>query len=476
MPERHLLHELGQSLQGHITDSYFFGHAYTTDMARGVFDDRHRMQRWLDIEATLALAQAELGIIPSWAAEEIAAKAQLENLDLQAVQQGIRDIGHSFVPLLREFQRACDQGAGEFLHYGATTQDIQDTGQVLEMRDAADLILADLDDILDTLLGLCEQYRNQPMIGRTHSQPALPMTLGVKIAGWIDELARDRQRLTRSRDSIAVAQLFGGVGTMDVWGEDGILLLEKFAKRLGLKAPAVSWHTARDRIAEFIACLAINTATLARIADEIRTLARPELNELQLSFRHGQVGSSTMPHKRNPEKCQQVVVLAKLVKAQATLGFEAMLPEHERDSRALRLEWVAVTDACLYACGASGLMKQILPGVQVNAERMQKNLDEVAPFLGSEALMIILGRHIGKQTAHQKVYDICQSAIDQGQPLIDKVLADPVVTKYVSEQAIREGMNPLKHIGSSAVLIDRVLEPVKRMRNRADNTRPTGKE
>ena len=195
------------------------------------------------------------------------------------------------------------------------------------------------------------------------------------MAVWLDELWRNYERLDGLSGAGLVSQLFGGVGTMDAFAEKGFELLAEFSQRLGLAPPFTAWHASRDRVAEFLSTMALIAGTLARIADEIRSLARSETAELEEPFQMGKIGSSTMPHKRNPEMCEQVVVLARLIKANAGLGFEGMINEHERDYRAVRLEWVTVTDTSLFVCGLLALMKVILKGLIIHEHRIRQNVD-----------------------------------------------------------------------------------------------------
>jgi adenylosuccinate lyase len=361
-------------LRSHIVDSQFYSSGYTTEEARRIFCDKYRYQRWLEIEAALASAQVDLGIIPEWAATAINEKAHIRYLDMEAIQEGIKKTSHSLLPLLEALRQACEGDAGQFIHFGATTQDIEDTAQVLEMRDVMAIVERDLRSIVLLITDLAEQYKDLVTTGRTHAQHALPMTLGLKMAVWLDEVWRNYERLMACKERVLVSQLFGGVGTMGAFAEKGLELLAQFSDRLGLKAPLTAWHASRDRSAEFLATMAMISGTLGKIADEIRCLSRSEIGELEEPFQMGKVGSSTMPHKRNPEMCEQVVVLARLIKANAGLGFEAMINEHERDYRAVRLEWVTITDTSLFVCGLLSLMKAILKDLIVHEHRIRQNV------------------------------------------------------------------------------------------------------
>jgi adenylosuccinate lyase len=442
--------------RSHIVDSSFYGHRYSTGASRRIFCDRCRFQRWLDIEAALASAQAELGIIPVEAAGHIAAAADVDRLDLDTVRREIARTGHSLVGLLRVFQEACAEGSGEYLHLGATTQDIQDTGQALEMRDVLDELDATLRRIGLRLMELAEAHGSTVALGRTHAQPALPMSFGMKVAGWLDEVIRHAERIAQMRSRVQVAQLFGGVGTMAGFGAQAMPLLSGFADRLGLSAPLIGWHVARDRVAEYATTLAIVAGTMGRIADEVRTLSRPEFGEVEEGWKFGKVGSSTMPHKRNPEACEQAVVMARLSAGLLPTALTAMSGDNERDSRALRTEWVFVADVSHYTMAAVEITGTILDGLLVHADRMRANAVAVADQLATEGLMLALGRHVGKQTAHEQVYELSQAARRDGVSLRDLVRAHEIA-RLLDEDELARIFDPVQYLGESEHLTRHVV-------------------
>ncbi len=447
---------------GHIVDSRFYSRGYCTDEAKKIFCDRYRYQRWLDVESALARSQAELEIIPARAAEAITARARLEELDLEAIEQGLRTTSHSLMPLLDAWRAVCDPEAGQFIHFGATTQDIQDTAQSLEIRDVLDIVQRDLAAIIRLVMALAEKYQHTVTIGRTHTQHALPMTLGLKMAVWLDELWRNQQRLSAMRERVLVSQLFGGVGTMDAFGDKGFELLELFSRRLGLAPAHTAWHAARDRIAEFLSTLAMIGGALARIADEIRCLAHNEIGEMEEPFQMGKIGSSTMPHKRNPEMCEQVVVLSRLINANAGLGLEGLVNEHERDYRSVRMEWVTVADTSFFISGQLAMMKEILASLIVHEKAIRRNVDRAAIMICTEALMFFLGEKIGKNTAHRIIYETSMQAVESNQPLIDLLMEQPEIRQNFRRSELETRISPENHVGKSAELTRRTIERVER--------------
>jgi adenylosuccinate lyase len=451
------------SSRSHIVDSRFYSSSYTTAEARQVFCDLRRLQRWLDVEAALALSQAELGAIPESAARELEKTARLDLLDLDAIRADIARTGHSLIPLLNAWQKVTSPEAARYIHFGATTQDIQDTAQSLEIQDILFIIERDTNDIIGWLAGLAEKYRDLVMIARTHGQQALPTTLGAKMAVWLDEMIRNGERLQNCRQRLLVSQLFGGVGTMAAFGDQGSELLDRFSARLGLAAPLCCWQTARDRLTEMLSIMAILAGTLGKIANEICQLARDEIGELEEPFHMGKIGSTTMPHKRNPELCEQVVVLAKLVKNNASLGFDVLINEHERDYRAVRIEWAAITDGSLYTCGALSLMKSILANLIVHEERIRQNVNHAAGLIATEALMFRLAEKMGKHAAHQLLYEIAMEARNADRrstdrPLIDLLAAHPEIKSVFTKDELQHAIDPGQHIGLAGQLTDRVLE------------------
>ncbi|MCB5178389.1 class-II fumarase/aspartase family protein [Streptomyces antimicrobicus] len=444
--------------RGHITDSRFYGHIYATETSRAVFCDICRFQSWLDIEAQLALAQAELGMIPQWAADRIAERAQVHLLDLDGVRAEIRRTAHSLVGLLRAFQAVCGPEAGEYIHYGTTTQDIQDTGQVLAMKRVLDSLQGLIAGMVRRLVEICDEHATTVVLGRTHAQPALPIGFGLKAAGWIDELLRHDERIEALRPRVLVLQLFGGAGSMAGFDGRGPELLERLADRLGLAVPVTGWHAARDRMAEYVSTLAMAAGTLGRIADEIRTLGRPEIAEVQEAWYLGKVGSSTMPHKRNPEGCEQIVVMARLAAAQAAPALAAMGGDHERDGRTLRMEWVCVPDVSHYTLTACEIMTRVLNGLTVRTDRALANVLEVRDQVATEGLMLAFAAHLGKQSAHERVYQLIQRGISERRSLRELIEADEQLGGVLGRDELDRLFDPARYLGDSALLTRRVTD------------------
>jgi len=443
-----------KSLRSHIVDSRFYRSGYSTEEARKIFCDFRRLQRWLDVETSLAVSQATLGIIPLSAAEELAQTSQLTQLDLKYIIASIKDTGHSLIPLLSAWQNVTSPDSASYIHFGATTQDIQDTAQSLEIRDVLSIVERDLSLIIKELIGLARRTRTLVIVGRSHGQHALPTTLGLKVAVWLDEMIRNGERLKECKKRILVSQLFGGVGTMAAFRGHSLKLLAEFSKRLMLSAPRTAWHASRDRVAELLSFMAILAGSLGKIANEICQLARNEICELEEPFHIGKIGSTTMPHKRNPELCEQVVVLSKLIKNQAISGFDGLISEHERDYRAVRLEWVSVPESSLMLCSALSLIKSILKNLIIHEEQIAANLKKSACHVSTEALMFGLSSKTGKQKAHQLLYDLAMQAYSSNRPLQELLEENPEIVELLSPHDLSELLKPENHIGVAPKLTE----------------------
>jgi adenylosuccinate lyase len=295
------------------------------------------------------------------------------------------------------------------------------------------------------------------MCGRTHGQPGLPITFGFKAAVWASELRRHRSRLAEGRRRWEVVQLGGALGTMQFWGTSALPLLDAFAARLGLAAPDIAWITARDRVAEFVTLLAMVSATLGKIGNEVYQLQRPEIGEVSEPFTPGQVGSITMPHKRNPELSEHLGTLARIVRANAGVAIEGMVHEHERDGRAWKAEWVVFPEACLLTTMATSLGCRLLEGLEVHPDRMRANLDAQAGYVLSEPLLRTLTEQMGKHAAHQALYSATMAGIERGVDLRTALLADPAVAYRLDDTELAGCLDPDAALGATGAFIDRVL-------------------
>ena len=444
-------------MTAHLVDSTVYGHLWGTDELRRLFEDEGRFRAWLEILAALAEAQADVGLVPRAAARAISDHARIELLDPEVVAAETRATGHSTLGLIRAWQQALPEEAREWVYYGATVQDLSDTWTSLVMCLVADVVERDLGRAETAALDLARLYRDTVMCGRTHGQPGLPVTFGFKAAVWASELRRHRERLAEARPRFEMVQLGGALGTMEFWGERALPLLAAFAERVGLAAPAVPWITARDGVAEFLGLLAMVTATLGKIGNEVYELQRPEIGEVREPFTPGQVGSITMPHKRNPELSEHLVTLARVVRAHAAVGVEGMVHEHERDGRAWKAEWVVVPEACLLTGTALSFAVRLLEGLEVDAARMRANLDAGGGYVLSEPVMRAAADRLGKHAAHRIVYEAAIAGQARGQSLREAVLADERLAAVIDPAELDALLDPARALGAAPAFVDRVL-------------------
>ncbi len=422
---------------------------------RALFTESSRFQAWLDVEAALAQAQAELEIIPTSAAAEITRKAKLDLLDLPAIHAGLARTGHPLVPLIWELDRVCEGEAGGYVHWGATTQNITQTGQLLLLRRAHNIFLRQLAAVLRAFADLAQRSKDMLLPGRTHGQHAVPATFGYKVAVWIDELCRHIERLQGCEGRVFVAMLGGGAGTLASLGETGLATQEKIGQRLGMGAMAVPSRTLGDHQAEYVTLLGMLAATCSKIGREIYTLMKQEFGEVEEPVPPGTVGSSTMPQKRNPKLSQDIVAGAAQVRALVPLALEAMQTEHEADRTTSVMMGHAVTEAC----GLTGDILQrlivVATSLQVFPERMRHNLDLSGGLIMAEALMLDLGKHIGRQRAHDAVYEAAQAVVTAGRPFRELLAEDPQVSSRFTAEQIEALLNPAQYTGLCSQFAER---------------------
>jgi len=441
----------------HPFDYQINPHVFSTPELEALFDERAMMQRWLDFEAALAEAQGRRGLIPTAAAAEIKSKAKLEQLDLDSVRLGYSKSRNSVVPLLAGLRRACADGHGEYVHYGATTQDVLDTGQILALKEALIIVSRDLLRVHELCLDLARTYRTTPIAARTHGQQALPTTFGLKVAVWAEEIHRHIKRL-RHLQSICCGQLSGAVGTYAAFGEQGIELAKETMTLLDLAHDPLSWHTSRDRIAELATDFALLMMTLAKIANEIYQLQKTELDELREPSLSGAAASSTMPHKQNPVLCQRIVALSRHVRALSSVVSESMAHEHERDPRCLWAEWLAMPQLCIYTgASVSGLL-QILSGLIVRPAQMLANIHRQKDLLATEWLLFRLGKILGKNKAMEKLHALATEAAERQISLKEAVLMDNDLSSVFKAEELVLLDHPEQYLGSAVALVDSILQ------------------
>ena len=440
-------------------NSRVYGHAWSTQALRDIFEDRPRTMAWLEILAVLAEVQAEFGLILKKDADEIAATCRAIDVDgafLDELAAGYRKTGHSTMGLIEAVQKRCPGTSGEWFYYGATVQDLTDTWLMTALKQARQIIAADLEELSQALEDLARSHRDTVMAGRTHGQQGLPITFGFKAAGWLCEVRRHAARLQENASRMDVGQLCGGVGSLSSLGTDALELQARFCERLGLKAPAMSWTVSRDQFAEWTNVLVLISATTDRIGHEVYNLQRSELGEVSEGFVEGTVGSITMPHKRNPETAEHLGTLFRVARTHAAIVAESLVHDHERDGRSWKSEWHSLPELTMSTGKALELLKKMIANLIVHEDRMLANLEAAKGYTLSEAVMLALAGRIGKQSAHKLVYKAAMRAQEQGAALKDTLLCEDAIMTHFTLDEVDKLFDYSAHTGKCGALVDRV--------------------
>ncbi len=438
-------------------DSFYLRDRYGSPAMRAIWDDRMMIQRWLDVEATLAAVEAQLGLIPKSAAREIGRKARVELLDLRGMKRDFDLTWNPVLPLVDAMRRVLTPQAGKFVHWGATSKNIMDTGTALQIRDSYAVVLAELDAITDILARLVKRHRGTVMAGRTHGQHALPISFGFKVAVWLDEVLRQRERLLESRPRVLVGEFGGAVGTLASLGRVGIQVQKKLMRRLGLGVPVIPAKTAGDHFAEFFILLAMLSATLGKIAQNIYNLQQTDTDEVT-EFIEGKVGSSAMPHKLNPVASGSIVLLGRLLRTRAGAILDYIHSEWEDDHRQGETAWSFGPEVALLMGAQLTLTKRLLGSLVVKPENMLRNLDRSGGVVVSEAVMMALARKIGRDKAHELVLRIARESHRDKVPFRTAVSNNADVTRLLDKRSLTAALDYKGSLGLSAHFVDEVLK------------------
>ncbi|QKO11718.1 3-carboxy-cis,cis-muconate cycloisomerase [Dickeya solani] len=415
------------------------------------------IRKYVEVEIALAKAEARCGVIPQQAADEIAKTCNADTLDFDLLRHETEIVGYPILPLVHQISKQAGASGG-YVHWGATTQDIMDTAVVLQIRDAFDLIEADIRSLRNTLADLARRYRNTPMAGRTHLQQALPITFGYKAAIWLDMFDRHAERLEQARPRILVGEFAGAAGTLASLGDKGLAVQKAMMEELKLGVPTSTWHVARDGFAEAVNLLAVITGSLGKIAYDVMLLASNEFGELYEPFVKGRGASSTMPQKRNPISSELMLACAKGVRQHAGLMLDAMVQDLERATGPWHAEWIAIPESFVLAAGALNQAKFMLSGLIVDEQAMAKNLDMTKGLIVAEAVMMGLAPYMGRQDAHDVVYDACRIVNTQGGRLADVLNDMPQVSSRLKPELIEQLTDPVNYLGIAPEMVDQVLE------------------
>jgi 3-carboxy-cis,cis-muconate cycloisomerase len=430
-----------------------FGDAEVNDY----LSERARVQAMLDVEAALAEIEGELGVIPRQAVAPIQAAAQADRFDLDAIAAAAAGDGNLAIPLVRQLTHAVgaiDRDAARYVHWGVTSQDIIDTGLVLQLQRAVPPISRHLDRAIAAAATLARRYIDTPMAGRTWLQQSTPITFGVKAAGWLDALSRQRTALVDALDKTRVLQFGGASGTLVSLGEHGATVAERLASRLGLRAPAMPWHAYRDRLAYFACVLGVTCGTLGKIGRDVSLLAQTEVGEAA-EARSG--GSSAMPHKQNPVGASVAVAASVRAPGLVATMLSAMPQEHERGVGGWQAEWSTLPELVLLTAGASRAIATVTEGLAIDVTRMRTNLESTDGLIASEAVAMALAQYVGRSDAHGIVELAARRARQTGSALIDALAADSAVTRYLTRADLEQHLSPERYVAAARALVERVV-------------------
>jgi 3-carboxy-cis,cis-muconate cycloisomerase len=439
-----------------VTGAGVFQGLFVPDHVAEQVSERAWLQAMLDVEAALAAAGADAGIVPPEAAEAIGAACDAARFDPDALAREARDTNSPVVPLVRALTAELPEEAARWVHWGATSQDVMDSASMLIARRTLPLIDDELRGVARSCAGLAGEHRATPMAGRTLLQQALPVTFGLKAAGWLAGVGEARERLAAVEPA---AELGGAAGTLASLGDDGVRVLHGFAGKLGLAEPVLPWHTSRARVGELGAALALAAGALEKVALDVTLMAQTEVGELAESSDGGRGGSSTLPHKRNPVGAVRCGACARLARAAATTLLGGMAQEHERaSSGAWQAEWPALTDALALTGGAARSLGESLDGLEVRPDSMRRNLDLTGGLLMAESVTMAIAGQTGRGEAKRIVGAASGRAADSGRPFRDVLMEDETVSELLGPEGIDRALDPEAYLGSAEAFIDRALE------------------
>jgi 3-carboxy-cis,cis-muconate cycloisomerase len=433
---------------------------FGSPLVDAVFSDESRLGRMLDFEAALARAEARCGVIPGAAAEVIAGKCKPELLDAAALAQSTKLSGNPAIPMVKQLTALVakqDQYAARFVHWGATSQDVNDTGLVLQIREAWGIMESDLSAFCATLAVMAQQYRSTVILGRTLMQHAQPTTFGAKVAAWLDAMHRHRVRFRKIGNRVFVLQFGGAVGTLAALKEKGLDVSEVLAQELKLELPDIPWHTQRDRLVEVATTLGLCAGTLGKIARDISVHMQPEIAELFEPAGGGRGGSSSMPHKRNPVSAARILAAAIRVPGLVSTMLTAMVQEDERGLGNWHAEWETLPEIVRLTAGALHEMKEVMPRLEVDVNNMRSNLDQTHGLVFAEAVSMALAESMGKSGAHGVVEAASQRVRTTGKTLSEELQQDPSVKQVLSAEVLNQLFIPERYLGSAEAFVDRVI-------------------
>ena len=441
-----------------VTNSKIWGEMFGTKEMHHIFSDEETIQLYLEVEAALARSQSKLGIIPKEAGKEITSAASLDSINWDTLKLRTSIVGYPILPLVEQLSLSVKDGYGQYCHWGATTQDIMDTADVIQIRKGLNLLSKDLDAIADALSKIVKKNINTPMAGRTHLQHALPITFGYKAATWLSSIDRHIKRLEEIKSRVFNVSFFGASGTLASLGEvDGLNTQASLAKELDLNIPDVSWHSIRDNFCEVTGWLALVGSSLGKIAYDVMLMMQTETQEVAEPFLHGRGSSSTMPQKRNPISSEVMLACSKLLREHHSSMLDAMVLDHERATGQWHVEWYTLPNAFIISSACLSSAKYLLEGLEISPENMKDNLNKTNGLIVAEAVMMSLAPHIGRQIAHDVVYECCREALKNKIPFIDALLSEKVISNVFNKKQLEQIVDPSNYLGAAPAMAQRLL-------------------
>ena len=441
-----------------VTNSKIWGEMFGTKEMHHIFSDEETIQLYLDVEAALARSQSKLGIIPKEAGKEITSAASLSSINWDTLKLRTSIVGYPILPLVEQLSLSVKDGYGQYCHWGATTQDIMDTADVLQIRKGLNFLSKDLDSIADALSKIVKKHINTPLAGRTHLQHALPITFGYKAATWLSSIDRHIKRLEEIKSRVFNVSFFGAAGTLASLGEvDGLNTQASLAKELDLNIPDVSWHSIRDNFCEVTGWLALVGSSLGKIAYDVMLMMQTETQEVAEPFLHGRGSSSTMPQKRNPISSEVMLACSKLLREHHSSMLDAMVLDHERATGQWHVEWYTLPNAFIISSACLSSAKYLLEGLEISPENMKNNLNKTNGLIVAEAVMMSLAPHIGRQIAHDVVYECCRESLKNKIPFIDALLCEKVISNVFNKKELEQIVDPSNYLGAAPAMAQRLL-------------------
>jgi len=463
-----------------VLDSPVFGSSFSTPETREIWSDTRRTALFLQFESALAKVQARLNIIPQNAADEIIKTCESDFIDFDELAKKTQLIGYPVLPVVQQIVKQVNKveaKLGEWAHWGATTQDLTDTAVVMQLKDTLSLVEEEVDKIMEALAVLCEKHKTTPMAARSNLQQAVPISFGFKMARLLATFQRHKERLQELKPRLLVLEFSGAAGTLATISETssyekpppdntntplGLRCQNLLAEELGLAVPAIAWHTERDNFAEVANYLALLTATCAKFATDLKLMMQTEVGEAREPYVPHRGSSSTMPQKRNPIGCAYICSIASSVRTMASGVTEGMVADHERSTGPWEIEWIMLPQICVLSHACLKHTSYLLEGLEVDEEGMSTNLAMSRGNIVSEAVMMGLGVHMGRQYAHDKVYDLCRRAQLEKKSLLELLVDDAEVQAAgLTEQRLEKLCDPANYLGLSEVMVDLVLQNMK---------------